>query len=366
MMMRRISCLLILGLYVHVAESIVSSQTFRMSSKIVSPMEDSVRRRGNLMLIEENETKLSVTTTASGQLALEAPEGMTHLEVFEAFDHDHDGLIDLKEFMIALHALGYDINEDGALEYFHEADDDGTMTLSPEEFAHLVEEGKKAVDEGYGGGLAGADLNKCLTAVQKVRDNFLESNKNETGISEHLKEWCYSLGASMESEDPDTKRTAMAWRVACDMGKQQLDISLDKGKPFSPNQFCSGVSISLGTHVEDSSKHSHLYVFSTGSTETTPYAPPVATSACRLQYLKEPRPCCMAHGMKGCHDKSIQECVCAADKHCCENAWDLRCSELVEKIRIKNGNEVIRCGRCPVPKAVDAAALSDMLEEGCG
>ena len=122
MMMLRISCfVLILGIYVHVAESIVSSQTFRMSSKIVSPLDDSpIRRRGNLMLIEESETKLSVKRTASGQLALEAPEGMTHLEVFEAFDHDHDGLIDLKEFMIALHALGYDINEDGALEYFHE------------------------------------------------------------------------------------------------------------------------------------------------------------------------------------------------------------------------------------------------------
>lgn len=351
------------------ARSIVSSQTFRMSSRVISPSSvppSQQQQQNNLMLIEEAEAKMSLETGANGELRLEAPEGMTHLDVFESFDQDHDGLIDLKEFMAALHTLGYDINEDGALEFFHEADADGTLTLDPDEFAALVEEGKKAVDKGYGGGLAGAELTKCLTAVQKVRDAYIDERKNESGLSEYLKEWCYTLGSSMEAEDPDVKRTAMAWRVACDMGKQQLDISLDKGKPFAPNQFCSGVYISLGTHVEDSSKHSHLYVFTTGGTEITPYAPPVATSACRLQYLKEPRPCCMAHGMKGCHDKSIENCVCAADKHCCENNWDLRCTELVEKIRIKNGNEVIRCGRCPIPKSVDAAALSDMLDEGCG
>ena len=78
-----------LGMCLQVARSIVSSQTFRMSSKVVLPDDNSIRKSTNLMLIEESETKLSVKTTASGQLALEAPEGMTHLEVFEAFDHDH-------------------------------------------------------------------------------------------------------------------------------------------------------------------------------------------------------------------------------------------------------------------------------------
>lgn len=320
-------------------------------------------------LIEESEGRQTLRVDLNrekGTLRIRAPPGMNSLQVFEEFDQDRSGMIELKEFLVILHALGYEITEDETLSYFRECDADGSNAIDLTELAGLVDESTAKVAKDGSLGLAGADVTKCVSAVHQIREAFLEKgDKPESELPAHLEEWCISLGASSTSTDAATRRAALAWKSGCEMGRRQLEASIARGKAFSPASFCSGVSTTLGEHVADEEKHAHLYVFETSKTDTAPYSPPVATSNCRLQYLKEPRPCCMAHGKKGCHDKSIESCVCAVDAHCCENGWDLRCTELVEKIRIKNGNEVLRCGRCPVP-VNSKAALASALDSKCG
>eukprot|EP01094_Clydonella_sp_ATCC50884_P008543 TRINITY_DN1809_c0_g1_i1.p1 TRINITY_DN1809_c0_g1~~TRINITY_DN1809_c0_g1_i1.p1 ORF type:complete len:614 (-),score=171.97 TRINITY_DN1809_c0_g1_i1:611-2353(-) len=48
-------------------------------------------------------------------------------------------------------------------------------------------------------------------------------------------------------------------------------------------------------------------------------------------------PCCRAHGLKGCVDRAVTECVCTQRIECCTERWDEKCVALVEELE---------CGVC--------------------
>jgi len=298
------------------------------------------------------------------------PDALNNMQVFELFDHDQSGTIEEKEFEVALHSLGYKLTPAGALKYFKECDKDGSDAIDLEELIKIIKKKHGGNGGGDGGdssapGSFGVDTQKCVEAVNQIRAAYMESHTEETGLPKHLMDWCTSLSSSSSSQNPEGRHAALAWKAGCAQGRARLEGALKTGG-FDPKLFCEGMSETLGKHVAAAAKYDKkIWVFDTNYTRTTPYAPPLATASCDLSYLKEPRPCCKAHGLKGCHDKPIEQCVCAADPHCCEKEWDMRCSELVEKIRIRDDHFILRCGRCPVPKD-DIAALANCLESGCG
>jgi len=249
------------------------------------------------------------------------------------------------------------VTEEGALKYFLPCDKDGSDTIDFDELAEfIVIANEKTGDDG----LAGADTAKCVASVNQIRMAYMETHTDEVGLPKHLQDWCISLSSSVAIQNPDGRHASLVWKEGCEEGRQELE---DNG--FDPKRFCLGMSAALRRHADDGDKHQEIvWMFKGPNGATTPYAPLVATASCDLSYLKEPRPCCKAHGFQGCHDKIIEHCVCDVDSHCCEVEWDLRCSELVEKIRIKDEHQVYRCGRCPVPLD-DAAALKNCLGNGC-
>eukprot|EP00940_MAST-03C_sp_MAST-3C-sp2_P002031 g2031.t1 len=215
--------------------------------------------------------------------------------------------------------------------------DGASLSLIEEEESNTLH--KLEADE-EAEGLEGVSLARCITAVTAARSKFLEAQVAESEIPLKVKTWCVSVGNGASGEDQEGQFAATAWKEGCEAGYKVLESS---EKAFSPADFCSALSSTMNAMAH----RTKLFHFGSGETEAAPYSPPIATASCKLQYLKKPRPCCDAHGEKGCHDSVIEECVCGVDSKCCTEGWDLRCTELVEKIRIRDGNTVLRCGRCP-------------------
>lgn len=211
-------------------------------------------------------------------------------------------------------------------------------------------------------GLEGAQITKCVAAVHVLRSKFIEEQKPDSALPEYLEKWCVSVGERASGKDQEGRLASQAWTKGCEDGRKSLEATLSQGKPFAPRDFCSSLSVTLGTMAQ----RVKLYHFGDGPASDVPYSPPIATKGCKLQYLKQPRPCCEAHGYKGCHDSIIEECVCGVDAKCCTDGWDLRCSELVEKMRIRDGNTVLRCGRCPreiVGEAAKKACADSVMQK---
>jgi len=47
--------------------------------------------------------------------------------------------------------------------------------------------------------------------------------------------------------------------------------------------------------------------------------------------------CCVPHWGKGCHSRTITQCVCDIDEKCCTGSWDRSCAAIVAD----------KCGECP-------------------
>jgi len=294
-------------------------------------------------------------TTDSFQIV--SPEGMNHVQVFESFDQDRSGHIEEAEFKVALHSLGYEFTADGALKYFLSCDKDGSGAIDLDELDVAIAKGNKK--NPIPPRLPGADPAKCVDAVNQIHAVFKETQADEAGLPKYLSDWCLSLSSSVSSQNPEARHAQLVWKEGCEAARVRLEEGAGAGG-FDPKLFCSGMSKALGKNVEAEPG----WTFKGPNGDTAPYAPPAATPSRKLSYLKDPRPCCKAHGLKGCHDKAIEQCVCAADSHCCDISWDLRCTEMIEKIRITGDHSILRCGRCEGP-VDDVADLKDCLE-GCG
>ena len=215
------------------------------------------------------------------------------------------------------------------LSLLEEEDDDSSSSSSTHEHS--------------GGGGGGLDSNRCITQVQTLRETWLEDGIGQDRIPEQLETWCYEVGHVLAGDDPKGKAVETEWKRACQKARSALEASLKQGDPFKPHRFCT----TLIDDIRQAVDRTKLYTFGDEEDGNAPYLTPLATPPCKLNHLKQPRPCCSAHGLKGCHDSVIEECVCGRDSSCCKDSWNLRCAELVEKITIKNVAEIQRCGRCP-------------------
>jgi hypothetical protein len=71
--------------------------------------------------------------------------------------------------------------------------------------------------------------------------------------------------------------------------------------------------------------------------------------------------CCMAHGMGGCVDAMVTNCVCNVDPFCCEQQWNEECVALVDELG---------CGDCgggmPDPSGGGGGCCAPTGVPGCG
>lgn len=267
---------------------------------------------------------------------VENQAGGDAVQVFEIYDVNQSGTIGFDEFQQLLAVLGYHESEADTLAFFKSCDKDDSGDIAIGELE--VRNGKSSFS-----------LDKCLSSVDSAKATFLAASGDGGGddLPRQMEEWCIALDKNSD-QGAAAQAMAKAWKAACGIAREEAEKKAaaaagGAADPFSAKTFCDALANGLDHHMQGSL----WYHMSTVPTNYMPYTPPLATPGVKLKHLSNPRPCCDAHGQKGCHDHNIEQCVCEVDPHCCDNEWDLQCSEQVEKLRVLKGDTVLRCGRCP-------------------